>query len=155
MDHSTLLAKLKRIGIRGKVLKLFNSYLADREQKTKKQDNISKSECVECDGTVPDPVLCLIYVNSLTKATGKGNVICFSGDTALLILDRTWQRVFEWCERAKAKLNHWLDSNLLTLNTDKTFFHVFAMTTRGLPDMDSLISHKYDCRRDASCKCTG
>lgn len=156
VEHHTLLQKLENFGIRGIALELFKSYLSNRTQSVKIRDSISQSGVVECgvpQGTVLGPILFLIYVNSITQMANNGRIICFADDTALLVRDRTWRGAFDKCEEAMAQIKHWLDSNLLTLNSDKTHFLTFSKTKRDLPDKEYFVLHNNNCKIKTTCKC--
>lgn len=156
VKHHILLEKLKNYGIRGSAQNLFRTYLENRTQVVKIGNSASSARRVECgvpQGTVLGPILFLIYVNSLTSVDIVSKILCFADDTVLLIRDRTWQDAFDGCERTMSKIKQWLDSNLLTLNTEKTSFLAFSKTARGLPDRNSIKLHKFDCRFDDTCDC--
>ena len=48
VNHDILLSKLKRYGIRGKVLLLLKSYLSDRQQKVRIQNQTSEYKYLSC-----------------------------------------------------------------------------------------------------------
>lgn len=157
VEHHTLLKKMENFGIRGSALNIFRTYLNERTQIVKVNDSKSEMNKVECgvpQGTVLGPILFTIYVNSLAEMATEGQIVCFADDTVLLVSDQTWQETFDRAERAMMKVKHWLDSNLLTLNNDKTYFVGFAMNARGLSTKESMKLHKYNCDLNDNCNCT-
>lgn len=156
VDHRILISKLERIGIRGIVLNLFQSYLRDRVQKVKIGDNLSKEELVEFgvpQGTVLGPLLFLIYVNSLTKILdNRAKILCYADDTAVLIKADTWQESLEIAEKSMTIIKHWMDSNLLTLNVQKSFYIPFSISNVNIPTR-SIEFHNHSCTDILNCKC--
>ena len=104
-------------------------------------------------GTVLEPILFSIYIDSLTSLVENGNVICYADDTVLLFRNSTWDLVVRNAEDALAKVKSWLDTNLLTMNVDKSHFMCFAMNKRNYPDIQNLRIHNYNCRNNRMCEC--
>lgn len=155
--HPVLLKRLKAIGIRGLVYKLFESYLNDRVQKVKINDVYSELQKVTVgvpQGTVLGPVLFSVYVNSLLSLNVSGKIVCFADDTALLISGHSWHEVFRKADVDLHKIKCWLDANQLTLNIDKTKFIPFSMNRQGMPTGETLKLHDSNCDLSFSCKCT-
>lgn len=68
--HQVLLDKMYSVGIRGKPLELFESYLTERTQCVKINGTVSSQRSVRLgvpQGTVLGPILFLIYINTLLK----------------------------------------------------------------------------------------
>ena len=82
--HDVLIRKLERIGIRGGVLKLFSSYLANRKQcvqlKNHKPDYLTISTGVPKGSMLG---LLLLNINDMMNACGGLKCIQFADDTTL------------------------------------------------------------------------
>ena len=66
VNHEILLFKLESYGVRGICLEGFRSYLNDRTQCVAINNQYSKTLAVECgvpQGSIPGPLMFLIYVN--------------------------------------------------------------------------------------------
>ena len=81
--HEGLIFKLKQNGISGRLLKLFENYLHNREQRVVLSGSCSYFSLIESGvplGSVLGPLLFLIYINDLERNI-KSSVKFFADDT--------------------------------------------------------------------------
>lgn len=156
---STLLYKLEALGIRGTPLKLFADYLDGRHQCVK-IDNIISVEQKNTgfgvpQGSILGPTLFLIYINDLCSLNIKqGKIISYADDTALIFTAKTNSELYEYAQIGLNTVSNWLQSNLLTLNTDKTKYIHFSIRKPQFNMTNSqLYAHHCGLRSVSICKC--
>ena len=128
VDHQILIKKLQCYGIDGTALEWFKSYLSNRKQYIFSQD-ISKS-CLDIICGVPQgstlgPLLFLIYVNDLFKASNPLMEVMFADDTNLFLSHKNIDTLFAIMNVELENVSMWFKSNKLSLNVYKTKWSLF------------------------------
>ena len=134
IEHSVLLKKLDKYGIRGPILAWFQSYLCGRQMRVK-CETASSNKIVYSDykvinygtpqGSCLGPLIFLIFTNDLYRHLHHCRSILFADDTTLYKSHRNL-RYFKWClEDEMQTITHWFAANKLTLNLDKTVCILF------------------------------
>ena len=134
IDHEVMLNRLKScIGVSGKALEWFRSYLSNRYQSV-------LIDGVESDllrllfgvpqGSVLGPILFIIYMSPLGKILKSMGVQYhfYADDTQIYVsfdVDDT-EAAVEKVERAVCVIKDWMTKNFLCLNDDKTEVLLFA-----------------------------
>ena len=88
--HKGLLAKLNQISIEGKFLKLFESYLTNRQQIVVIDGEKSKTENLSAgcpQGSKLGPLLFIIFINDIQKDL-ESEILLFADDTTLLAVGK-------------------------------------------------------------------
>ena len=130
IDHRVLLHRLSRdLGVAGTALRWFQSYLEDRTQSVSIQNACSapRDLCFGVpQGSVLGPQLFSVYsapLGKIIKAHGL-EYHFYADDTQLYFSfnpsDVTSDAIVERIVRCIADIQHWMDTNFLKLNDDKT-----------------------------------
>lgn len=160
VSRPILLKKLEAIGIRGSALEWFSSYLSDRFQRVKMNDQSSDFLNVDFgvpQGSVLGPTLFLIYINDLCKLNLKqAKIFTYADDTAIVFYASTWKQVVDVAQDGLKRVAFWMQNNLLTLNISKTKYINFHVTNHTAPKV-GLDIKLHTCSRSPSttpCTCS-
>ncbi len=128
VDHSILLAKLEKYGVRGLPLKLLNCYLSNRFQLTLvngTKSDLKKISCGIPQGCTLGPLLFLIYVNDIHKSTDL-ELNLFADDSYFSYSSSSPLQLEDKINSEMSKVLIWLNINKLTINLDKTFYMIIT-----------------------------
>lgn len=132
---------LEEAGIRDTSLKLFESYLTNRQQVTRVNGVYSDLESISYgipQGTVLGPILFNLYINGLFSIESSGEVLGFADDTSIFYKANSWLELKQKVEQDLPNLKNWFDSKLLTLNVDKTHYLPFSNNIITRPPFDKV-----------------
>jgi len=153
VNHTILINKLEKLGMRGVVLELFKNYLFNRTQRVKINSHVSGSMLVKRgvpQGTVLGPILFLIYINDMNDVLQSGKLVSYADDTVLLFSGKTWAEVRTTASNELSIINKWTRDNNLLLNLRKTKYIKFSLT--DIPqDGTGIIIH--ECNNKPICNC--
>ena len=153
INHSILLYKLSYYGVKNTSLQWFHSYLTERTQFVEYDG--TKSDQLPLDTGVPQgsilgPLLFIIYMNDVYKASTTFEFILYADDTSLesplckfrLDSNPDAHNISEQINSELSKLAEWLCINKLSINAKKTkymLFHFPQINQSTLPRLDLKI----------------
>ena len=142
IDHSILLNKLNRYGIRDNECKWFLSYLSDRKQVVYFNNELSAEEDISIgvpQGSTLGPLLFLIYVNDLPQYVNNGRISMYADDTVLYCTGKTVDDVNESMKRCLSSVCDWYEGNRLCLNTGKSNTMLVASSRVNISNRSSCL----------------
>ena len=136
LDHEILLSKLNYYGIRGTALSWLTSYLSERYQFVTVSNVNSYPKPVTCgvpQGSILGPLLFIIYVNDLYKASEKLHIISYADDTNLFFSSPDLGMLIETVQNEFGNVRNWFCVNRLSLNVKKTTSVIFRSPSKLIP----------------------
>uniref|UniRef100_A0A8C6LUY9 Reverse transcriptase domain-containing protein n=1 Tax=Nothobranchius furzeri TaxID=105023 RepID=A0A8C6LUY9_NOTFU len=131
VDHTILIKKLCKYGIKGMALKWITSYLTDRQQYVQINNTKSHINNITCgvpQGSVLGPKLFIIYINDIVEASNILKCTLFADDTTFYYSGDNVEQMIEVIQAEMKKIKLWFDGNKLSLNSDKSCFMIFSNT---------------------------
>lgn len=128
INHTLLINKLKTLGFPTSLVNLIESYLQDRRQVVRLNDNWSDEGYI-FDG-VPQgsnlgPTLFLVYVNDLMNIKFRGFLNLFADDSCISVSNKDLVKLCEDINHDLCLFSKWCVANRLTVNVKKTKAVVF------------------------------
>jgi len=123
VNHSILLQKLWKLGIRGVPHELMASYLSDREQSVYWCGQISEWRPIKQgvpQGSVLGPVLFLVYMNDFPDNVETRLTCLFADDTTLLNSNKDIDTLNNKTTISLKQAEKWFSCNKLRMNAEKT-----------------------------------
>lgn len=134
VSHPKLLQKLKYL-VSDKAFKILESYLINRTQIVKIGKFQSKSVKINYgipQGSILGPLLFLIYVNDITDLKISGDLTLYADDTCIFYYGKNIDEITTIAQEDLNKIDIWFKQNLLTVNTDKTSYMIFAAKNKKI-----------------------
>ena len=134
VNHEMLLAKLKYYGIKGTTLKWFESYLHNRQQFVKLNQDISDQKTISCgvpQGSVLGLFLFRIYINGIYLSAPEISFYLFADDTCLFYANKSYSKLKNILNCSLDNIANWLRANKLTLNIRKAMAFNISKNDKG------------------------
>lgn len=143
VSHKLLLKKLESLNISGSVLKMFESYLKNRSQVVKMDNNNYQSSAIPItcgvpQGSILGPLLFLIYINNINEIGLNGHITLYADDTCLFYFGSSMLELIPQAQNDLNTLSTWFQYNLLTINIAKTCYIVFKAKNKIIQSHDPL-----------------
>ena len=132
VSHRILLDKLEHIGVRGKCLSWFQSYLNERSQYVQVGSDSSLSTEIKFgvpQGSVLGPLLFIVYINDMRYSSDLLHFVHYADDSTVFLSHHDINELFVIIERELGNVVRWLSVNRLSINIGKTVYLLFSNQT--------------------------
>ena len=136
--------KLNHYGIRGNSYDIIKSYLSNRKQVVRINDQSSDMKDIKQgvpQGSILGPLLFIIYINDMPEEIERSVLCLYADDTTIVTMAATVEELRENSEIALKTAQQWYSANGLTLNNDKTQKLTFNRTSGDNQPMKFLGVH--------------
>ena len=133
IDHSILLTKLHKYGIRDNELNWFKSYLHERKQVVICKSKASTERELKIgvpQGTVLGPLLFLLFVNDLSNVITNASINIYADDVVVYSSHSSRDILQEQMQSVMNNVNNWYRQNRLNLSLDKCNTMVISNNSR-------------------------
>ena len=128
LDAWDIIIHLFAYGIRGNILKWFDSYLTNKSQFFMYDNIQSKTHSIKfgvLQGSILGPLLFIIYMNDICNVSELLCTIMYADDTSIIMSGNDLKSLIQSVNSELCLLNTWLKANKLSLNVNKTYYIVF------------------------------
>ena len=136
LDHSLLLAKLSTYGFDNNSLSFIRSYLKNRIQRCKIENDFSNWREITADvprSSILGPLLFNIFIDGFLLFVESSNVCNYADDNTLFAFGKTFDEITKKLQNDFLILDEWFFNNFLVLNSDKCHFMTLG-TPNTLPN---------------------
>jgi hypothetical protein len=142
IDVETLLLTLNNCGIRGTALKLFESYLSNRQQIVR-VNGVLSSKVTFSQGVVQGSVLgswlFLLFINSIAELKISGQLYMYADDCVLMNIHKADEDAETAICKDMRKIINYLNAKKLILNVKKTKFMMIKSAAMKKDNIESIV----------------
>ena len=149
VSHSLLYAKLFQYGCDQNSMKLFHSYLENRQQFVRTQTSVSdiryNGSVSVVQGSIGGPLLFLLFINDIAELPLRGKIILSADDTTLTETADSYEELENNTNFDLSLIYCWLKKNRLILNSKKSCFMIMGRPL-NMPSIHIQVgSESIDC----------
>lgn len=148
-DKHILLKKCEKLGLRGKILNIIDSYLSNREMIVKIENICSHKLNIEYgvpQGSVLGPLLFLIYTNDLKDLNERTFLFLFADDMMLISIHYSRKEMIENLQNDFDLLNCWLIENEMYISKEKTLHMEITVPKMKATNENKIVVHGETCK---------
>ena len=123
-------------GIRGPILKWFESYLTDRSQYVTYDGIKSDTSVLKCgvpQGSIQGPLLFIMFTNDIFNVSELLFTVLYADDTCVLVGGKDLENIISCLNNELKNISTWLIANKLSLNVKKPYYIIFHRARIKVP----------------------
>lgn len=158
INHSILLIKLSKYGIRGKALEVMASYLGARKQFVSLKRGMSGTLDIRSgvpQGSILGPLLFIFYINDIVCTDHDAQFVVYADDTTVLISALQESDLVFKGNAVLDKIRVWTERNCLRVNISKTKAVIFKPKNKTLTTISPLTFGEHELEFVHSVKSLG
>lgn len=127
--HAGLLAKLKKLGIQGRMYNWILEFITKRTFQVRVGKHLSQTHPIEngtVQGSIISPLLFLIMINDLPSYTSNAQVSLFADDTAIFKSGKNVKSLTKNIQSNLNSIQKWCDENGFKISTEKSIIILFT-----------------------------
>ncbi len=136
IDHDFLIQKCKYYDVYGNEIKWFMNDMTNRSHVVHCHGDTSKRLYVKTgvpQGSVPGPLMFLLYINNISQSIVKTLINMFADDTSLYTMGTNFKQVNDNLLNNVTNVHDWYTNNKLAVNVPKR--KVMLVTNKNAPKM--------------------
>ena len=150
INHSILLSKLQKYGIRGLAFDWMKDYISKRKQYVFFDGINSDLLDISCgvpQGSILGPLLFILYINDINMVSDTLFSILYADDSNLFIQGKNISDMIEIMNSELNKISSWINANQLSLNIGKTCFMIFKTKNKKIHVTKNVNIQKHNIDR--------
>lgn len=157
VEHEQIIKTLDKIGVKGKYLKWFESYLENRRFVVKALNTLSEERTIKYgvpQGSQIGPILFTLYLNEILCNIKSCHIWAYADDVLILAEHKDLKTTERKLQEDFNIFTRWAHDKGLIINRDKTCLMHFCPKNMKDKRMISIQYHDCDCIHDqVVCKC--
>lgn len=149
IEYDKMIEALQEIGIVGKQLEWFKSYLKNRKYKVKVGDTFSEEKSSKHglpQGSNLGPVLFIIYINKLFGIVQNIRIYIYADDILIISSHKDLSVAQNRLQLGFNRISKWLHDSELIINPSKTVIMNIHLRNKVIPNDPVIKYHKCSCQ---------
>jgi hypothetical protein len=149
VEHKKLMHTLNCYGLRGVISQIINDFLSNRVQIVRVGETLSQEKNIEhgvIQGSSLGPLLFLLFFNTISHLQLNGTLFLYADDAIIVNSCKKNECIEDYIKKDMMKIIHYLKSQGLVLNANKSNYMVFGTHDNDIPNQIEIDDSNVLCR---------